>query len=280
MPSTNNDAPTPPCPDAEDVKHADDLPSTPVGAKTGRPAKRLVAEAPDPAQRKRRRRSALSWKWNRWALKGVSQMRLFVNWLRRHEYDPASLLLPISSAPTANSLFCVAPPLMLRDDRVHIVIKASPLPSVEAVVKGADLAREGATDVSSYESDGPLLCVNLQVAKFLVETRKSVRVELSGDASPIDDLALNPAVAQRLNDARFQQLSRRLTTQLMRICHDVSHHRVIIFVRLGLDVGDDERSLIVCSTGASSNEAKETARQIWKHALRLTLGSQDPVDEK
>ena len=228
---------------------------------------------PDAQQKRRRRTRARRdcWQLDRWSLKAVSQMRLYTRWMREQEYT-IPLIYPGARPHVDWSVAEQVPSaLRYRDGSVKIALSASPLPRNEVIIKAAELRCDASTDIAFYESDGGLFGVNIQVASFLVSTRKSVRLSLNQGPWPASEIVINPAVVQKLQHERFCRLCEKLLSRMRVICEEMRKDRVIVCLRLGLDVGDDERSLIVCATASSSAAAQETAHNIWKRILKLSL---------
>ena len=226
------------------------------------------------AQQKRRRRTRARhgcWQLDRWSLKAVSQMKLYTSWMREQEYT-VPLIYP-GTQPRIDWSVAEEIPLTLRyrDGSVKIALSASPLPRNEVIIKAAKLRCDASTDIAFYESDGCLLGINIQVATFLVSTRKSVRLSLNQGPWPASEIVINSAIVQKLQNERFCRLSEKVLSCVRAMCEEMRKDRVIVYLRLGLDVGDDERSLIVCATASSSATAQETAHNIWKRILKLSL---------
>ena len=247
------------------------------GGKHGRQPKRRRRRSKDPVKdpdRKRRRstkRAAKIWKFDRWALKAVTQLKLFIDWMRHQEHNiPLLFTHPPHTKPIEHALCDLPSPLRYEDAKAMVILSGNALPSVESVLKSVDFG-DGATDVSSYESDGSPLSINLHIAKWLIETRKSIRLTISQGPWPAEDLLINPIEIQKRTESRFRRLCGEIISGIREACSYTSKFKTVVYLRLGLDVARDERSLIVCGTGDDAEAAKGAAYEIWKRILKLSL---------
>lgn len=235
------------------------------------------SHTPDEAHKKRRRpkrRASRLSKIDRWTLKAVSELRRFCNWMRSHQREDVLLYTTQSDAlPTRPAHGNPSSPLEHTDGQFRVVLSVDVLPEIRDVVKKERLEEEKATDVSSYESDGCLLWMNFRIAERLVATRKNVRLSLTQGPWPASELLVNSAVVKGLEGQRYEQLTSDLISRILEVCRGIAVGTVIVFCRLGLEVARDERSLIVCATGVSADDAKCTAKAIWKRCLKLSFDS-------
>lgn len=165
--------------------------------------------------------------------------------------------------------------LVRRSASLEVMLSATPLPPIGQLVQSSSLQKTGQSDVASFASYGSLRSINFHMAKWLIDTRKSVRPELSQGPWPSEDLIFNSIVSRELNNQRFTKLTDLILKSIECSCTLEPEIQwtgtAVVCIRIGLDVASDERSLIVCATADSSQSAKFIGGKLWKRVLQTTF---------